>query len=212
MIFRRFFKRLKVESDSKKATQILYVFTIIYVKKKKIFWLCSFKRICWLCNDYPGLIRLFKWTGVSWLFVWTNQQLWIRYPWVGTISSIRKVCQFGIKSIYIYEYFFEPKNGTDINKYLLWLLQRNKMKISYFFVCVKPNSSGGKFFKNPISLFDNTGKCPLSIKERCKFCFVCEKCRLVTFSDFNYRSSPPEVSLKKGVLKIYSKFTGKQPC
>ena len=86
------------------------------------------------------------------------------------------------------------------------------MEFSYFFVCIKPNSSGGKFFKNPISLFDNAGKCPLSIKERCKFSLVCKKCRLVTFLDFNYRSSPPEVSLRKGVLKICSKFTGKQPC
>ena len=86
------------------------------------------------------------------------------------------------------------------------------MEISYFFVCIKPNTSGGKFFKNPISLFDNVGKCPLSTKERCKFSLVCEKCRLVTFLDFNYRSSPLEVSLGKGVLKICSKFTGKQPC
>ena len=86
------------------------------------------------------------------------------------------------------------------------------MVISYFFVCIKPNSSGGKFFENLVSFFDNPGKCPLSIKERCKFSLVCEKGRLVTYLDFNYRSSPPEVSLRKGVLKICSKFTGKQPC
>ena len=35
LIFKRFFKRLIMESDSKKETQIFYVFTIIYVKKKK---------------------------------------------------------------------------------------------------------------------------------------------------------------------------------
>ena len=86
------------------------------------------------------------------------------------------------------------------------------MEISYFYVCIKANCSGGKFLKNPISLFHNEGKCPLSIKERCKFSLVCEKCRLVTFLDFNHRSSPPEVSLGKVVLKVCSKFTGEQPC
>ena len=86
------------------------------------------------------------------------------------------------------------------------------MEISYFFVYIKPNYSGRKFWKTPISLFDDAGKCPLSIKERCKFSLVCEKCRLVTFLGFNYRSSPLEVSLGKGFLKICSKFTGEQPC
>ena len=50
------------------------------------------------------------------------------------------------------------------------------------------------------------------LKKDANFGLICEKCRLVTFLDFNYRSSPPEVSLRKGVLKICSKFTGKQPC
>ena len=30
--------------------------------------------------------------------------------------------------------------------------------------------------------------------------------------DFNIRSSHPEVFLVKGVLKVFSKFTGKHPC
>ena len=80
------------------------------------------------------------------------------------------------------------------------------MESSYFFVYIKPNCSSRKF------LFDEAGKCPSSNKERCKFSLVCEKCRLVTFLDFNYRSSPLEVSLGKDVLKICSKVTEKQPC
>ena len=86
------------------------------------------------------------------------------------------------------------------------------MEISYFFVYIKPNCSDRKFLKTPISLFDDAGKCPLSIKERCKFFLVCKKCRLATFLDFHYRSSSLEVYLGKGVLKICSKFTGEQPC
>ena len=55
------------------------------------------------------------------------------------------------------------------------------MENNYFFVYIKPNCSGGKFLKTPISLFDDAGKCPLSIKERCKFSLVYEKCSCLLF-------------------------------
>ena len=60
-----------------------------------------------------------------------------------------------------------------------------KMEISYFLVYQRPNCSGRKFFKIPISVFHNDRKCTLSIEERCKFCLVCEKCKLVTFLGFD---------------------------
>ena len=34
----------------------------------------------------------------------------------------------------------------------------------------------------------------------------------VTLTFLNFRSSRPEVFLRKGALKIYSKFTGEHPC
>ena len=53
---------------------------------------------------------------------------------------------------------------------------------------------------------------PIIYWRKMQYFLICKKCRLVTFFDFNYRSSRPEVSLGKGVLKICSKYTGEQPC
>ena len=53
---------------------------------------------------------------------------------------------------------------------------------------------------------------PIIYWRKMQFFLICKKCRLVTFFDFNYRSSRPEVSLGKSVLKICSKYTGEQPC
>ena len=66
LIFRDFFENLIMESDSKrgKANPLCVHYPLCH-KEKKMSWLCRFKRICCLCNDYPGLWRLFKCTDVS---------------------------------------------------------------------------------------------------------------------------------------------------
>ena len=55
-----------MESDSKrgKANPLCVHYPLCH-KGKKMSRLCRFKRICCLCNDYPGLGPLFKCTDVS---------------------------------------------------------------------------------------------------------------------------------------------------
>ena len=39
-------------------------------------------------------------------------------------------------------------------------------------------------FKIPISVYDSNGNCEVSTVENCAYSFVCQRCKLVNFLDF----------------------------